>query len=134
MKMKFKDAMNFVEKRGCDIGDETWDFGTYFEFDSSSKDDGYDFVMNYIAENLTINKYREDWYSPCEISEFIMNNKKFFDAFMKECNNEDYQPQECGKDDEEFFDIYLSTFEGLVSGNYSDDDYFYLTKLIKEGK
>ena len=132
--MKIYEFMKFTNKWGFDIGDETFDWGNYFEVDHYSLEkDSYDVLMVYFANNIEMVNYTEDWYSCCKVSEFIQSHRQAFDKFMVECNNEHYQPNnEVSMDDEEFYDLYLMTFENLINGNYADEDYELLYDLLLE--
>lgn len=130
--MTILEFMKFSKKDGFDIADEIFDWATYFGFDFDSLEkDSYDVVMTYFANEIEMVNYQENWYSCCKVSEFIQKHRKAFDLFMKEVNNERYQPdEEVTIEDEEFCDLYLATFESLVCGNYADEDYDLLYELL----
>ena len=132
--MKIYEFMKFSNKWGFDIGDEIFDWGNYFEVDNyNTSKDSYDTLMVYFANNIEMVNYNEDWYSCCKISEFIQAHRKAFDKFMVECNNKYYQPNDkVSMDDEEFFDLYISTFANLINGNYAVEDYELLYELLLE--
>lgn len=132
--MTIYEFMQFSNKWGFDISDEVFDWGNYFDVNHYSLEkDSYDVLMIYFANNIEMVKYREDWYSCCKVSEFIQAHRQAFDKFMVECNNERYQPNdEVSMDDEEFYDLYLMTFENLINGNYADEDYELLYNLLLE--
>ena len=132
--MKIYDFMKFSDIDGFDIADEIFDWGTHFCIDMHNvAKDSYDVVMTYFANNIEMVNYRQEWYSSCKVSEFIQSHRKAFDKFMRMVNNENYQPNdEITIDDEEFCDLYLSTFESLVCGNYAEEDYELLYELLLE--
>ena len=93
--------------------------------------DGMEVYACYFANEIEMVNYKENWYSCCKVSEFIQKHRMAFDKFMKEVNNERYQPDDkVTIDDEEFCDLYLITFESLVCGNYADKDYELLYELL----
>lgn len=130
--MTIYEFMIFSNKDGFDISDEIFDWATYFGADlHNTTNDSYNVLMVYFANEIEMVNYQENWYSCCKVSEFIQKHKKAFDMFMKEVNNERFQPDdEVTIDDEEFCDLYLSTFESLVCGNYADEDYELLYDLL----
>ena len=130
--MTIYEFMKFSNKDGFDIADEIFDWATYFGVDLyDTTNDSYNVLMVYFANEIEMVNYQENWYSCCKVSEFIQKHRKAFDLFMKEVNNEYYQPNdEVTIDDEEFCDLYLATFESLVCGNYADKDYELLYDLL----
>lgn len=132
--MKIYEFMKFSNKWGFDIGDELFDWGTYFEINHySTTKDSYDVLMVYFANNIEMVNYNEEWYSCCKVSEFIQSHRNAFDEFMRKCNNERFQPNdEVTIEDEEFFDLYISTFASLINGNYAEEDYELLYDLLIE--
>lgn len=135
--MKLIEFMEFSDNYGFDIADDIWDWGNYFETPRNFKEcenDYYNLLMWHFANNIEIVKYQEDWYSICKVSEFIYKNIKAFNKFMNEKNREGYRPNEYEEiesaDDELMVDIYLPTFENLINGNYSDDDYKKLCEYL----
>lgn len=116
---------------GLDIGDNTWDWGIYFDFTKDS-DDPYDQCMEFMAKHIEVVKVNKDWYSPCKVCEFVVEYQKAFERFFNEENREGYRPKdyEKGNDptvDEGFFEAYMAGVESLIAGNYCDSDY---TKLL----
>lgn len=130
--MTIYEFMKFSDKDGFDIADEIFDWANYFGIDlHNTEKDSYDVVMVYFANNIEMVCYRENWYSSCKVSEFIQKHRKAFDEFMRTTNNESYQPKEdVTIDDEEFYDLYLMTFESLINGNYAEEDYEWLYDLL----
>ena len=131
-----------------DICDTIWDWGVnlghggYSSFEDIDKDNPMDpwyyKIILLFCLNIKVEKVQPKWYTVCHVAEFIDENREAFDKFMNEENREGYRPKDYPKhqnptiDDELFYDIYLPTFESLVVGNYTDDDYKklfeYLTK------
>ena len=130
--MTILEFMKFSNEDGFDIADEIFDWCDYFAINTiTTEKDSYDVVMMYFANNIEMVNYRKGWYSSCKISEFIQKHRKAFDEFMRTTNNEHYQPSdEVSIDDEEFYDLYLMTFQNLIDGNYSDSDYERLYDLL----
>lgn len=130
--MTILEFMKFSNKDGFDIADEIFDWATYFGADlHDTTNDSYNVVMVYFANEIEMVNFREEWYSCCKVSEFIQSHRKVFDEFMRMANNEYFQPNdEVTIDDEEFYDLYLATFENLINGNYAEDDYELLYDLL----
>lgn len=130
--MTIYEFMRFSNEEGFDICDQTFDWGNYFGLDFELKEkDIYEMVMEYFARNIEMVNYQKEWFSVCKVSEFIQAHRKAFDMFMKECNGESHQPNSSvSMEDEEFYWLYLATFESLINGNYSDDDYKLLLSLM----
>lgn len=132
--MKIYEFMKFANSDGFDIADEIFDWCNFFGVDLHKQaNSSYDVVMVYFANNIEMVNYRENWYSCCKVSEFIQSHRKAFDKFMRMVNNEQYQPDDTVTiDDEEFYDLYLMTFENLINGNYAEKDYELLYDLLLE--
>lgn len=123
---------------GMDISDNIWGWGNYFVVDNESND-YYNKVMNFFAMNIEVLKYDLSFFTVCDISRFILDNKIAFDIFMNEVNSDDFKPRNneklCKVDDYVMFEIYIATFQELINGNYSDDDYKKLYyELVTGGK
>lgn len=130
--------VNFCGKGGLDICDDTWDWGNYFEVDGESND-YYDKVMQFFAMNIEVLKYDPTWFTVCDVAGFILKHKSAFDAFMNEVNADDFKPYNneelCNVDDYVMFEVYIATFQELLNGNYSEDDYKKLyIELVTGGK
>lgn len=127
---------------GFDICDDEYDWGVYMDCYKSWEecDDYYDRIILLFALNIRCVKYNDDWYSPCKVSEFIAENIKAFRQFFNEENREGYRPMDYenaddSHSDEGFYEAYMMPLESLIAGNYSEDDYEKLYKLlIKEVK
>ena len=123
---------------GLDICDDTWDWGNYFEVDGESND-YYDKVMQFFAMGIEVLKYDPTWFTVCDVAEFILKHKSAFDVFMNEVNADDFKPcnneELCSVDDYVMFEVYIATFQELINGNYSEEDYKKLYfELVTGGK
>lgn len=135
--MTLKEIMDLNNNYGFDICDETFDWGTYFYADfEEEKGDSYNDLMCLFAEEIVCIKYKKDYYSICQVSQFILSYKEAFDRFMNEENNEFYKPKNYDNItmNDGDFEIYLLTFENLIIGNYSNSDYEKLYNYIIECK
>lgn len=133
-----KEAINFIGS-GFDIGDETFDYGIYYDYDVNSES-YYDRVLDFMAEKIEFVKYQKDWYSTCKITEFMESYQKQFDKFLNEVYCEEYTPQFiCNKykidkitsDDELFCDVYIELFDNLIKGSFGEKAYKRLFELLK---
>ena len=128
---------------GFDIGDNTYDWGTYFgcETDYDKCTDYYDKCMYIFALNIEMLNYSKDWYSTCKVSEFISENINAFETFLNEIYREEYTPRYLKAHghkvndmniDDYFYDTYLQAFEALVVGNFAESDYKLLFELLTQ--
>lgn len=130
------EVLMFNQQEDFDICDDIFDWGSNIGCKKSFKDceDYYERLMLLFCLNIKCKCYRQNWYSCCKISEFIEANKEVFDKFMEEENKECFRPSFYGKpitsDDEDFYDLYLMTFESLIIGNYCESDYEKLYKSL----
>ena len=121
---------------GLDIADKDWDMGVYFECPKSWEEanDGYDKFMLLLGCNIRVEQFSEDWYTTCYIAEFMWENRDVFDKFFNENNRKGYRPMDYKDLDPEadtgFYEAYMEPFESLLIGNYSDDDYMTLYKML----
>ena len=132
-----------------DICDDIWDwcsnlgYGSYDSFEEIDNHFGKDNIEGYYFKfillcclNIKVVKPQPQWYTVCKVSEFIDNNRKAFDKLMNEVNRDGFRPKDYDhfieKDDKEelFYDVYMRTFENLIIGNYSDNDYKKLVKYL----
>lgn len=126
-----KKLINYLKEKelGFDIADETWDWGNYFEcpIELDQDSDYYDKLMHLFAERIDVIKYQENWFTICDISNFIMQNIDAFTKFMIEFNNDNFNPSLCGVpesiDDYLLYELYIGTFQELINGNYAEKDY-----------
>jgi len=127
-----------------DIADNVFDWVNCFEFsepktsaNDNNIDDNYNNVMLWIADNVQATAGDRN-YINCNITEFIEENRAIFDAFLNVVYKDEYQPQNMEKiepESEEFFDYYLEgAFAGLINGNFSDEDYTTLWRIICESR
>lgn len=144
-KLEYKSLYEVLMLTGhedMDICDSVFDWGSNMGCYKSFEDcnDYYDKLMLLFCLNITCTKVNEKWYSCCDISRFISEHQDTFDKFMNEENREGYRPQDYShkldyEKDEDFYDLYLNTFESLIIGNYAESDYQKLYEmLIKESE
>ena len=125
-----------LKGEGFDVSDNTWDWGTYIGYVEDEDDlDYYDKFTLYLTKNVEIERYNDDWYSPCKVCEFIVAHQDAFRKFFNEENREGYRPMdyENGDDstiDEGFYEAYMMGLESLLVGNYSESDYKKLYTLL----
>lgn len=124
---------------GLDVSDNTFDWGTYFDF-CDERDDGeidwYNEFAIEVAKRTEIVKVNKDWYSPCKFTEMIVANMDAFRKFFNEENREGYRPMDYenaddATTDDGFYEAYLAGLESLFIGNYCDSDYKKLTLLLR---
>lgn len=136
MRMTIYELLSFVEGiEGIDIGDDVFDFVTHIDckLKKGECNDNYDFCMRYFCTQIELSCYRPNWYSNAFISEFIKKHINAFNKFMNEENADNFKPQNYDEiDDDLFYDLYLNTFENLVTGGYADSDYEKLLRYLKE--
>lgn len=130
--MTLYELVNFAG--GFDICDDDFDWGIYFDF-SDGSNDAYDQFMITIAKQIEVIKLKQDQYSPCKVADFIVKNLDAFKKFFNEENREGYRPMDYENADnntvdEGFFEAYMQGMESLIAGNYTDDDYKKLLKLL----
>ena len=124
----------FCEIDETDIGDDTYDWVNNFSccMDKSKAKNPYDKLMRYFATNIEVSNYKPKWYSNAYVSDFIKKHIDAFNKFMNENNIEGFRPCEYDDiDDETWYDLYMNTFSNLINGNYSDEQYAELLKLLK---
>lgn len=125
-----------LKQEGFDIADTEWDWGTYVGFiDEDQVEDAYDRFILYFIQNVEIERLNEDWYSPCKVAEFVVKHLNAFKKFFNEENREGYRPMDYedadnSNEDEGFFEAYMCGIESLLCGNYCEDDYEKLYKLL----
>ena len=133
--MKLQEMLQ-LKGDGFDISDDDWDWGTYIEaYSPEDVYDSYDRFMVYLAENIEIVKFNENWYSPCKVAQFIVEHQAAFRQFFNEENREGYRPKDYKEADdptvdEGFYEVYLCGLESLMVGNYTEEDYSKLLKLL----
>ena len=134
-----KFLLDYVREQqgGFDISDDVFDFVNYFECyaDFADCEDGYDKVMYLFGSNIKVLKFQPDWYSICNITEFIETNIDAFNEFLNQVYREEYQPQNFDRqytsNDEEFYDIYIEMFGYLLNGSFTDSEYNLLYNILK---
>ncbi len=142
------EVLRFANMEDTDICDDVWDWvcnlghGGYESFEEIDKEYGKDNEEGYYFKfiflcclNIKCVKYQPKWYSVCNVSAFINDNREAFDKFMNEMNREGYRPKDYDEplvwdDDDEFYDVYMETFRNLVNGNYCDYQYKALVEYL----
>lgn len=126
--------------KGFDIGDDVFDWGNYFDCpkDWNHCKDYYDRVQLLIGLNLKVLYMDFDWYTTCNVTEFIEKNIKAINEFMNEYYKEGYRPMDFEKqytsDDEEFWEVYFQWFFApVLNGGFSEEEYEDLYKKLIEG-
>ena len=126
-------------KDGLDICDEIWDWGIYLDCGYKYIDDAtewYDKCMMLFALNFKVIKYDPEWYTVCNVAEFIHNNINVFIQFFNEENQDEYKPKNYDesildyKKNEGFYDIFMQSMECLIAGGYGESDYKKLYELL----
>lgn len=135
MKITLYELFTICDIDETDIADNTYDFIINFGccIKKGQCNDNYDLLMRRFATKIDCDKFDID--SPtlahCDITGFIKKNIKAFNVIMEEHHWDDYKPSSYDDiDDETFYDLYFSTFENLVTGNYSDKIYGELLKAL----
>ena len=134
MKITLYELFQLCQIDNTDIGDDVYDWGVNFScyIDKKKCTDYYSKLMRYFATQIECDHYQPKWYSNCFVSKFIKEHLDVFTKFFNEENNENYQPQKYEDiDDELFYDIYMTSFESLIVGNYNDEQYEKLFKMLK---
>lgn len=119
-----------------DISDEIYDWGVYVCY-TEEPVDNYDKFMNYLLENIEMVEFKSDWYSPCKVTEFMLEHFDAFAKFFNEENGEAFRPDSYEgvnwSEDEEFYDVFLASLESLINGNYTDEDYGKILSYLENG-
>ena len=135
------EVLMFNQQEDMDICDNIFDWACNIGCRKSFEDctDYYDKLMLLFCLNIQCENYKHDWYSCCKITDFIEANKEVFDKFMEEENKDQYKPsyyknvygmENVTSNDEDFYDLYLMTFQSLIVGNYCESDYEKLYKAL----
>lgn len=137
MKITLYELFDLTKMDSVDIADNVWDFMTNFgcKVKKDKCKDYYDKLMRLFAINIECNHFelRSSPVAHCYISEYISKNINAFNTFMGKNNRDGYKPSEYKLVEEEtdlWYDLYMNTFESLVVGNYSDDQYKELYELL----
>ena len=135
MKITLYELFILCDIDNTDIGDDVYDWGVNFAcyVDKGKCKDYYNKLMRMFATQIECDKYRPNWYSHCFVSKYIKEHIDVFRTFLNEENREGFKPENYNNtenDDEQFFDIYMTSMEQLISGNYSDKQYEKLYKML----
>lgn len=121
---------------GFDCCDIDWDFAVFMTCEKTFEDchDYYDKFMLLLCLNVQCEKYKEQWYSPCDFVSFFEANKKAINRFLNEENREGYRPKDYKhldkNEDSGYYEVYFLSFENLINGNYCESDYEKLYKYL----
>lgn len=125
---------------GFDIGDDVYDFGTYFGCEYEKPEDYYDKCLTLIASEIELVKYQPKWFSTCKITDFIKKHQTKIDKWLNENFVEDWTPKHFQKeygvkkltdDNEIFYELYIvEFFEKLCVGAFSEADYKEIYELL----
>lgn len=137
MKISLYELFGLCNLDSVDIADNTYDFAVNFacNLDKNKCKDYYDKLMRMFAIGIECGNF-EIWSSPvahCDIVAFIRQHYTSFNVFMSHNNRDGYKPQEYDlveEDTDLWYDLYMNTFESLVIGNYSDEQYKELYQLM----
>lgn len=123
-----------------DIADNTYDYVVSFSchLKKGQCHDCYALFMRRIATQIECDKFDIDTptLAHCDIRGFIRKNIDVFIDFMEKNNREEYQPSHYyedlkgGIDDETFYDLFFNTFNCLVVGDYTEEQYEELLKAL----
>lgn len=130
------ETLRLVGQNDLDFCDNDWDFGVNMGCENSFEEchDYYDKFMLLLCLNIKCLKVNTDWYSPCDFVSFFEENKKPIDKFLNEENREGFRPKDYKslnpKEDSGYYEVYFMSFENLINGNYSENNYEKLYKLL----
>lgn len=140
-RMSFWEACKLAGVDGSDICDRDWDWGIFLGIPEAKSleecEDGYDRFCLLLALNLHCTELRTDWYTVCDVCDFIEANRKAFDRFLEEANREGYRPSDYeghlnANEDKGYYEVYMQSMECLIAGNYALEDYEKLIRYILE--
>lgn len=129
--MKVIDFMNLTQTFEFDVCDAIYDWVAYLGVHDNENCDDYDKLMRFFANNIEVVDLLTNGNLQCKVTDFIKEHYDAFLKFVEEENDDNYKPSSYDEFDlegEDFYDIFLNTFENLLIGNYSDLSY---TKLLK---
>lgn len=137
------ETLNFIGESDRDISDTIYDFYTNMgiskdvkEDEEITKENAYDHWCNLVAKHLVVDKIINDYAVCVKLTDYIWARREVFEKFMNEENREGYRPMDYDPEDINpeidgvFYDVYLTTFECLVIGNYAESDYLKLYKML----
>lgn len=141
MKITLYDLFDLCKLSDVDIADNTYDFMVNFGCHVRKCDckDFYDKCMRFFATKIECDDFEiGDNIAHCDIVKFINKFIDVFNEFMNRHNREGYRPKDFAlvdKDDptydDIFYDIYMNTFNSMVVGNYSEEQYRDLFTALK---
>ena len=119
---------------GLDICDNIFDYTSHIDFteraDGTPRDE-YSAAMIAIAKRLDVLTPRPDWYTECEITEFLNLYEASLKALMEEYLEHMPEPDPEEDAQEAFYDIYITTFDQLTKGSWPMEAYARLVELLE---
>ena len=112
---------------GCDVSDDEIDVLWVYVSIGTDKDDPMDNCVNWILKHVNVENIQKG-HVVGKFSQFIRENMSALKKFCAEVHNERYQLDY--EDEDDNVEIALETLESLFIGNYSDNDYKLLYKLL----
>lgn len=138
--ISFWQACKYNNLDGADICDTDWDWGIYLGFPENADsleecEDGYDRFCLMLALNLKCKNLRQNWYTPCNVCGFIEAHRQTFEDFFNRKNREGYRPSDYegplkADEDDGYYEAFMQPLESMLAGNYCDEDYEELVKMI----
>ena len=119
---------------GLDICDNIFDYTSHIDFTERADGtprDAYSAAMIAIAKRLEVLIPRPDWYTECEITEFLNLYETSLKALMEEYLEHMPEPDPEEDAQEAFYDIYITTFDQLTKGSWPEDAYARLVELLE---
>ena len=117
-----------------DITGQIFDWGIAFGCSTSLEKctDYYDRIQFLFGCNIKLIKLVPNWYTQTTIENFIFEHRKVFEKFMEETYKEEYiyDWSTIQNESEEFYDVFLDLMQGLICGNFSEEDYELLWNLF----
>ena len=119
-----------------DITGQIFDWGIAFECSTSLEKcaDYYDKIQFLFGCNIKLIKLVPNWYTQTTVENFIFEHRKVFEKFMEKTYKEEYiyDWSTIQNESEEFYDIFLDLMQGLICGNFSEEEYELLWNLFME--
>lgn len=119
---------------GLDICDNIFDYTSHIDFTERADGtprDAYSAAMIAIAKRLEVLTPRPDWYTECEITEFLSTYESVLKALMEEYLEHMPEPDPEEDAQEAFYDIYITTFDQLTKGSWHEEAYARLVELFE---
>lgn len=121
-----------------DITGQIFDWGIAFGCSTSLDKctDYYDKIQFLFGCNIKLIKLVPNWYTQTTVENFIFEHRKVFEKFMEKTYKEEYiyDWSTIKNESEEFYDVFLDLIQGLICGNFAEEDYEILWNLFMEEK